>query len=103
MALEVEPYRELNLAHRGSIFNVGDLPVVSALAINAGITPVILAEGINRVVEDIEEIGAELRTESLTDMELLDHGKIRVKSTRSMEGVPANVADFAATRQSKCA
>ena len=101
MALEVEPYGELNLAHCGAVFYVGNFPIVSALAVNASIRAIVRTEGINRVVEDIEEIGAELRTESLTDTELLDHRKIRVESVRSVEGVLADIADRSASGKGK--
>jgi hypothetical protein len=99
--LEIEPDRELNLAHGGAVFYVGNFSVVSALAINAGIPAIVRTEGINRVVEDVEEIGAELRTEFLTDMELLNHRKIRVESARSVESVLADIADCAASGKSK--
>ena len=70
--LEVEANGELQLPHRGAILQGSDLAVVAALAINTTVCPVVLAEGVNRVIEDVEGIHAELCAESFRDPKLLD-------------------------------
>ena len=69
--LEIEAQRKLDLPHCSAVFDVRNFPVVAALAINAGIPAVVRTEGINRVVEQVEEIGAELRTEPFVDLDFL--------------------------------
>jgi hypothetical protein len=99
--LEVEPYRELNLTHCAAVFNVRDFTVIAALAINAGVTSVLLTKSVNRVVEHVEEIRSELRAEPLTDTELFNHRKVGVEASRPVESVPANIANLAASWKGK--
>src|SRR6266478_9488421 len=94
--LEVEPHRELNLTHRAAIFKARDLTVVAARAIDT-----VRGQRIHRVVENVEEIRAELHIEPLVDGELLHYRHVRVESTRSMERVAPNVAQVAFCRIGK--
>jgi hypothetical protein len=71
--LEIEADCELDLPHCSAVFDVRNFPVVAALAINAGIPAIVRTEGINRVVEQVEEIRAELRTEPFVDLEFLHY------------------------------
>src|SRR5450631_1004616 len=67
--LEVEADGELQLPHGCTALQGCDFAVVAALAINTAIRSVVLAESVDRMVEDIESIHAELRAQSLENLE----------------------------------
>jgi len=58
--LEIKPQGKLQFAHGRTTLQTCNLPIVAALAIYAGLGPVICAECVNRVIEHIESIRAEL-------------------------------------------
>src|SRR5262252_4486728 len=97
--LEIETDRELQLPHRGAIFNIRNLAIVATLAINAGIPSVVLTKRIHRVVEYIESIHPELCRQPFVDREPLHHREVRVKTRRPMECIASNIANCSATRQ----
>ena len=101
IASEVEPHSKLQLPHRCAVFNVRDLPIVPALAIDAAVGPVVCAKGIDRMVEDVEGVHTELGTQLFCDRESLHYRHIGVEPSWSMECVPAKISERAATGQSK--
>ena len=94
--LEVEPDCELQLSHCGATFKSRNLTVVATLAIDTCLRPVVRTESINRMVEYVEGIHAELRVKSLFDGELLHDRQVRIESRRAMECVSPEVTDCAA-------
>ena len=87
--LEVQADGELQFPHGRAAFEGGDLPVVATLTINAAVGSIVLTEGIDGMIENVEGIHAELRTEPLEDLELLYHRHIGVEARRAMVGVAA--------------
>ena len=72
-ALEVEADRKLQLSHREAVLDVRDLAVVAALAIHASLRPVVPAECVHGVIEDVESVSAELSCHLLRNVEPLHH------------------------------
>jgi hypothetical protein len=96
--LKVEADCKLQLPHRGAALQAGDLPVVAALAVDTRVRPVVGTERVYGVIEHIEGIHAELRTEFLANREYLHDRKVGIKSSRAMEGVTADVAQLTRPR-----
>src|SRR5258708_27310829 len=96
--LEIEPQRELQSPHGRSVLKAGDLPGVSAPTVNTSACPVVGAEGVDRVIEHVEGVRAELRVESFVDLELLHHREVGIESSRSVLRVAANVTKDAGAR-----
>ena len=71
--LKVEAQCELQLPHVCSTFESGDLPIVTARAINARVGTVVGAEGINGMIENVEGIHTELSGDPLCDRDFLGH------------------------------
>ena len=71
--LKYELQCELDLTHRGAVFDVCNLPVVAALTVDAIVGAVVRAKRINGVIENVEEVRSELCCESFVDLELLHH------------------------------
>jgi hypothetical protein len=71
IGLEIESQGELELPHCRTTLQARDLPVVPPLAIYAGLGAIVCAESVNRVIENIESIRAELYAKPLSDKEPL--------------------------------
>ena len=69
--LEIEADSKLQLSHRCATFQGRNLAVVAPLAINTAVSSIVRAEGIDRVIEHVEGIHAELRAKPLCDPKLL--------------------------------
>src|SRR5262252_3342915 len=91
--LEIEADRKLQLPHRGAIFNIRNLAVVATLAIDTGVRPVVSAEGIHRMVEDIKGIHAELCGQAFVDGELLYNRQVGIEARGSMERILTDVPE----------
>ncbi len=91
--LEVEADGKLQLPHGRAALQSRNLAIVAALAIDTAVSPVVLAESIDGVIENVESIHAELRAESFRDLELLHRRQIGVEARRAMVGVAAEVAE----------
>jgi hypothetical protein len=51
------------------------------------------------VVKQVEEVSAELGSQPFVDLKLLHNGEVRIEPRRSVEGVPAKVAKYSASRK----
>src|SRR5258708_34386858 len=89
--LEIEPQRELQSPHGRSVLKAGDLPGVSAPTVNTSACPVVGAEGVDRVIEHVEGVRAELRVESFVDLELLHNREVGIESNRTVFRVGSKV------------
>ena len=69
--LEVESQGKLQLPHCRTAFQARDLPVVASLTVYAGLGSIVCAERVNRMIEHIESVRAELETKPLGDQESL--------------------------------
>src|SRR5438270_9725073 len=73
--LELEAQTELQVAHRTSEFQAGDLARLAAGAVNATavVWILVLAEARNHVVEQVKRFHAELTANALCNWEVFDH------------------------------
>ena len=81
--LELEAHTELDVAHLTQIArDVGDLARSRAVDAGTGVSKL-------RMVEDVEEFGAELSVHTLADIESFCNRQIRVEVSRAIERVAA--------------
>ena len=99
--LELEADGELQLPHVRAALERRDFAVVSARAVYATVGSVVLTEGVNRVIEDVECVHEELCPELFGDREGLRDRQIGIEASRTVVGIAAVVADQAAVRKSK--
>ena len=68
--LEIQPDGKLQLPHASSVFDIGNLSVVTALAVDTRLSTIVPAKRVDRVIEDVESVHAELGVQSLCNPEL---------------------------------
>jgi len=104
--LEGELQCELELAHasgrtwRGVSFDVGDVTVAGAVD-TCSRTGLVRIEAVDRMIEQVERIHAELRLHALGDGEVLHDRSVTPEPSRTSEGVKADVAELPAARHSE--
>jgi hypothetical protein len=100
LQLESELHHELQLSHSTSIevvLKTGDLPGI-ATAVDASVA-LRARESINRMVEHVVRIHAELTIEPLAEFEVLGHRHVASKVPRSVEAIATYIAIRTAGRQ----
>src|SRR5258706_11698864 len=96
--LEIEAQRKLDLAHRVTELKTCDLAIVLSRTVDRGI-----GICINRVIEEVEDVGSELHIEPLVHWKLLDDGQVRGQRSRSPERFTTDVAQLSFCRIGKWA
>ena len=97
-ALERKSQTELDLTHRASTFDIGDLSIVATAIDTLSTAAFVLTEGVDGMVEDVESIHPELRFHTFSQFEVLGNRNVIGKMPRPRQRIALGPALSTARR-----